>query len=61
MFSDLTPDFGDPEGDGHAYRVGPQLGLELQVPGFEGSDLFYGLDMPFWPGHDQWMEMGGNN
>lgn len=61
VFSELMPSFRDAEGNGYVYRMGGELGLDLQMPNQDSAELFYGLDTPFWLNYDQWKEMDGNN
>ncbi|KFY31346.1 hypothetical protein V493_01186 [Pseudogymnoascus sp. VKM F-4281 (FW-2241)] len=58
--SDLMPSFRDAEGNGYVYRMGGELGLDLQMPNQDGMELFYGLDTPFWLNGDQWSGLGEN-
>ncbi|KAL5348047.1 hypothetical protein ACLOAV_006527 [Pseudogymnoascus australis] len=61
VFSELMPSFRDAEGNGYVYRMGGELGLDLQMPNQDSAELFYGLDTPFWLNDDQWKGMNGNN
>lgn len=61
VFSELMPSFRDAEGNGYVYRMGGELGLDLQIPNQDTAELFYGLDTPFWLNDDQWRGMDGNN
>lgn len=61
VFSELMPSFRDAEGNGYVYRIGAELGLDLQMPNQDSAELFYGLDTPFWLNDDQWRGMDGNN
>lgn len=52
VFSELMPSFRDAEGNGYVYRMGAELGLDLQMPNQDSAELFYGLDTPFWLNDD---------
>jgi hypothetical protein len=60
VFSELMPSFRDAEGNGYVYRMGAELGLDLQMPNQDNAELFYGLDTPFWLNDDQWRGMDEN-
>ncbi|KFY82162.1 hypothetical protein V500_10769 [Pseudogymnoascus sp. VKM F-4518 (FW-2643)] len=61
VFSELIPSFRDAEGNGYVYRMGAELGLDLQMPNQDSAELFYGLDTPFWLNDDQWRGLDENN